>query len=105
MLEEYNYDIVYKPGIKNTNADLLSRITMTRISTVAENSSDYTKEERRKFCRNFMKSMVGHLGTNRTFERIKLYSSWPSMEQEIEDYIKHSDICQNKITQHKNKLP
>ena len=28
-----------------------------------------------------------------TFERIKLYTSWPGMKQEIEDYIKHCDIC------------
>jgi transposase InsO family protein len=36
---------------------------------------------------------------------IKLYTSWPGMKQEIEDYIKHCDICQNKITQKKTKLP
>ena len=43
---------------------------------------------------------------NRTFERIKLYTSWPGMKQEIEDYIKYCDICQkNKITQRKTKLP
>ena len=42
---------------------------------------------------------------NRTFERIKLYTSWPGMKQEI-DHIKHCDICQkNKITQKKTKLP
>ena len=48
----------------------------------------------------------GHLGMNRTFDRIKLYTFWPGMKQEIEDYIKHCDICQkNKITQRKTKLP
>lgn len=26
QLEEYNYDIVYKPGVMNTNSDALSRI-------------------------------------------------------------------------------
>ena len=43
---------------------------------------------------------------NRTFDRIKLYTSWPGMKQEIEDYIRQYDISQkNKITQRKTKLP
>ena len=43
---------------------------------------------------------------NRTFDRIKLYTSWPGMKQEIENYVKHCEICQkNKITQKKTKLP
>ena len=43
---------------------------------------------------------------NRTYERIRLYTSWPGMKQEIEDYIRQCDVCQkNKITQRKTKLP
>ena len=43
---------------------------------------------------------------NRTLDRIKLYTSWPGMKQEIEDYIRQYDVCQkNKITQRKTKLP
>jgi len=43
---------------------------------------------------------------NRTFEMIKLYSSWPGVKQEIEDNIKYCNICQkNKITQIKTFLP
>ena len=43
---------------------------------------------------------------NRTYERIRLYTSWPGMKQEIEDYIRQRDVCQkNKITQRKTKLP
>ena len=46
-LEEYDYDVVHKPGVRNTNVDALSRITMTRMRTVAENSSEPTKEDRK----------------------------------------------------------
>jgi len=61
--------------MRNTNADALSRITMTRISPVAENSSKITKEERRKILQEFHEQPTGgHLGMNRTFERIKLYT-------------------------------
>jgi hypothetical protein len=42
---------------------------------------------------------------NRTFERIKLYTSWPGMKQEIVNYVKHCETCQkNKISQRKTKL-
>ena len=43
---------------------------------------------------------------NRTFKRIKLFTSWPGMKQEIENYVKHCETCQkNKIPQRKTKLP
>jgi hypothetical protein len=48
----------------------------------------------------------GHLGMNRTYERIKLFVSWPGMKREIKDYVKRCKICQkNKITQNKTKMP
>jgi len=47
----------------------------------------------------------GHLGMNRTFDRLKQYISWPGMKKEIEDYVRQCEICQNKITQNKTKLP
>ena len=93
--------------MRNTNADALSRITMTRISPVAKNSSELTKEEIRKFLQEFHEQPIGgHLVMNRTFERMKLYTSSPGKKYEIVNYIKHCDICQkNKITQRKTKLP
>jgi len=33
-LEKYNYNIAYKPGVKNTNGDALSRINMPEVKTV-----------------------------------------------------------------------
>ena len=43
---------------------------------------------------------------NRTYDRLKLFTSWPGMKQELEEYIKRCDICQrNEITQNKTKLP
>jgi hypothetical protein len=35
----------------------------------------------------------GHLGMNRTFDRTKLYTSWPGMKQEVENYVQHCEIC------------
>ena len=42
---------------------------------------------------------------NKTYERMKLFTTWPGMKQEIENCIKKCEICQkNKITQHKVKM-
>ena len=49
---------------------------------------------------------TGHLSINKTYERIKLFTTWTGMKQEIENYIKKCEICQtNKITQHEVKMP
>jgi hypothetical protein len=74
-LEEYNYDVVYKPGVKNTNADVLSRINMPEVNTVTEVSSRPTEEEKGKILQEFHQLLKGgHLGMNRTFKRIKLFT-------------------------------
>jgi hypothetical protein len=105
-LEEYDYEIVYKPGVRNTNADALSRINIPEVNTITESSSVPTEEEKGKILEEFHQlPRGGHLGMNRTFERIKLFTSWPGMKQEIENYVKHCETCQkNKITQRKTKL-
>ena len=107
-LEEYDYEVVYKPGARNTNADALSRINMAKVNLASEISNSVpTEEEKIKILQEFHQQPTGgHLGMNRTFDRIKLYTSWPGMKQEIENYVKHCEICQkNKITQKKTKLP
>jgi hypothetical protein len=106
-LEEYDYDIVYKPGVRNTNAGALSRINMPEVNTATKVSSEPTEEEKGKILREFHQSPTGgHLGMNRTFERIKSYTSWPGMKRETENYVRHSETCQqNKITRRKTKLP
>jgi hypothetical protein len=93
-LKEYEYNIVYKRGSSNTNADALSRIHVTEAMP--------TEQEKFKiFQEMHMNPAGGHLGMNKTYERMKLFTTWPGMKQEIEDYIKKCEICQkNKITQH-----
>ena len=53
-LEEYDYDVIYKPGTKNTIADALSGINMTKVKPITEISSALRGRKRGKFCRNFI---------------------------------------------------
>jgi len=94
-LEEYDYQIIYKPGVRNTNADALSRITMARVNHVEKNNSEIPNEERKKILQEFHEQPIGgHLGMKRTIDRIKLYTTWWGMKQDIEDYIRKCEVCQ-----------
>jgi hypothetical protein len=107
-LEEYDYEVIYKKGSENKNADALSRIHVT--APISENEQDKPKlsqEDRAKILKEMHENPTGgHLGMNRTYERIKIFVTWPGMKQEIEDYVRCCEICQkNKITQNKTKMP
>jgi hypothetical protein len=106
-LKEYDYEITYKPGTRITNADALNRIDTKEVKTVNETSSVPTDEKKINLLQEFHQQPIGgHLGMNRTLDRIKRNTSWPGMKQEFENYVKHRETCQkNKITQRKTKLP
>ena len=97
LLEEYQYEVEYKAGKRNTNADALSRDP----NLCALITSDELTEDRKLAIIKEMHDcpIGGHNGINRTMERIKLYLQWPQMKQDIENYIRNCDICQkNKAT-------
>jgi hypothetical protein len=69
LLEEYEFEIKYKPGRQNTNADSLSRYpdcTLEQIELTEEHKLQILKE-------THSDSVGGHQGISRTLERIKLY--------------------------------
>lgn len=95
-LEEYDYEIVYKRGSLNTNADALSRINML----VKEDGKKQILYE----CHDA--PLGGHRGMNKTYKAIKARFSWPNMKQEIEEYVKKCKSCQvNKLLGPKTKVP
>jgi len=102
---EYEYEVKYK-GSSNTNADALSRIHVTEDFTDRRDvKTEPTEEKLALFREMHDRPLGGHLGMNRTY-KMKIFTSWPGMKQELEEYIKRCDICQrNKITQNKTKLP
>ena len=90
MLEEYDFEIKYKPGKQNGNADSLSRYPVLSIET-----ESLTHEKKFKIIKEMHSDPIGgHQGINRTIERIKLYTTWPNIVEDVTKYIKTSETCQ-----------
>jgi hypothetical protein len=104
-LEEYDYEIVYKPGVQNSNADALSRIG----SLVKEEEKPDTISPtlKLKILQEHHDSVLGgHRGMNKTYEAIKVHYHWPNMKGEIEEYVRKCEKCQvNKLLRPQNKAP
>jgi hypothetical protein len=108
QLEEYDYNVIYKKGTENSNADALSRIhVIAGNSENKQGNPELSEEDKLRILKEMHEHPLGgHLGMNRTYERVKQHVFWPKMKQEIENYIKHCEVCQkNKITQNKTKMP
>lgn len=97
LLEEYEYEVHYKAGKQNCNADALSRDPNLCALITPEELTETRKQAIIK--EMHLCPIGGHQGINRTLERVKLYVQWPLMKQEIENYIRSCDTCQrNKNT-------
>jgi len=59
-----------------------------------------SKEKQRKVLKEMHKFPIGgHQVVQRTYDRLKLYVTWPGMFQDVEDYIRKCEVCQkNKLT-------
>jgi lipid A disaccharide synthetase len=93
QLEEYDCEIIYKPGAQNVNAEVASRINVI----MGEECNPETINEKMKaeiLRENHDSILEGHQGVNGTCEAIKEKYSWPNMKQEIEDYVKKCEKCQ-----------
>lgn len=65
QLEEFEYEVVYKPGTQNTNSDALSRIGITTVTEEPEVSKEYQtyieEKERRLIVSKNVKEITGDL--------------------------------------------
>ena len=88
-LEEYEYEVVYKKGSSKTTAIALSRMHVAEGCTDShDDKSGLTKEEKQAMFHKMPdKTIGGHLGMNRTYDRMKLFTTWPGTKQELEKYI------------------
>ncbi|PNF43689.1 hypothetical protein B7P43_G14967 [Cryptotermes secundus] len=104
LLEEYDYQIEYRAGQRNCNADSLSPYPVQCLNV---NLEEITEERKQKIIAEMHNCPIGgHQGIRKTIERIKLYISWPSLEQYVIQYIRNCITCQlNKETRPNVKLP
>jgi hypothetical protein len=105
QLEEYDYEIVYKPGKQNANADALSRIsTLEREDCTLGKVDDDLKTK--ILHENHVSALGGHRGMNKTYEAIRRHYQWPNMNGEVEEDVKSCVKCQmNKTLRPKGKAP
>ena len=93
QLAEYDYEVVYKPGVQNSNANALSRIgTLAKESCEIDEIDTDTKAKILQ--KNHDSILGGHRGMNKTYEAIKRYYQWPNMKREVEEYVKKCAKCQ-----------
>jgi hypothetical protein len=104
-LEEFDYEIVYKKGTQNTNADALSRIG--RLSKENTCKVKIDGDSKKKILYEFHDAPVGgHRGMNGTYRAIKSLYNWPNMRRDIEVYVKQCKSCQvNKTLKPKKRVP
>jgi hypothetical protein len=104
LLEEYEYEVQYRAGERNCNADSLSRYPIQCLNINIEELTEKRKQDIITEMHNC--PVGGHQGIQRTTERIKLYISWPGLDQDVAQYVKHCKVCQlNKETHQPIKLP
>ena len=87
QLAEYDYEIVYKSGTQNTNADALSRIGS--VGALQEQEEIPNDKMRKQILYEFHDSPIGgHRGMNKTYCTISSQYTWPRMRHEVEDYVR-----------------
>jgi len=105
QLEEYDYEIVYKPGGQNTNADALSRINALQKEDSEPGEVDADMKAK-IFQESHDSILGGHRGMNKTYEAIRRHYQWPNMRREVEEYVKRCTKCQlNKALRPRGKAP
>ena len=103
QLEEFDYEIEYKKGSLNTNADALNRVNS--VVTEKESGIELDEESNKQIFYEFHDAPVGgHRCMNRTLRSIKARYTSPNMRQVVEKYVKQCNRCQvNKMLETRRK--
>lgn len=96
-LADYDFEIKYKKGTLNANADALSRMFPVQL--------DESVQE--QLIREHHESAIGgHRCVDTTVDRIKQAGYvWPKMKKDVEEIVKKCESCQKMKNSRKAKLP
>jgi hypothetical protein len=106
-LEEYDYEIIYKKGALNTNANALSRVNEITAEKETPLPPEISEELKKQILYEYHDAPLGgHRGMNRTIDAIKGKYSWKNMKREIEVYVRKCKSCQtNKTLGSQKRVP
>ena len=94
QLEEYDYEVVYKPGVQNSNAD-----TLSRIGALAKEGGEFDETvpgmKVKILQENHDSILSGHRGMNKTYKAIKRYYQWLNMKKRSRRICK--EMCKMSI--------
>ena len=106
LLEEFNYTIEYKAGKRNVNADALSRNPVVLTTMIA------SKEKQQKILQEMHECPIGgHQGVQRTYDRLKLYVTWPGMYHNVQimlqiaKFVRRTNLQFHILEPHLKKKP
>ncbi|KAJ9582111.1 hypothetical protein L9F63_003567, partial [Diploptera punctata] len=86
QLSEFEFEIHYRAGKRHVNADSLSRHP---VECCTLDNTHLTEDRKKEIIKEFHSCPIGgHLGINKTTDRIKLYITWPGVEKETEKKMK-----------------
>lgn len=118
-LEEYDYEITYKAGKMNVNADALSRVQISKIEGEEKYERDKNQlklklhrdetgeyrhlitddQEKRQLLKEYHDNPLGgHQGHHRTLNALKLKYCWPNMKRDVIEYINTCKSCNERKT-------
>lgn len=111
LLEEYEYEVVHKPGKQNTNADALSRINVvTRAQTRTETDASGqwvsgngvitpADNEISSILQEYHNTPIaGHPGVKRMYAKLQQKYHWTGMKSDVEKFVATCEECQlNKL--------
>jgi hypothetical protein len=93
QLAEYYFEVIYKPGKQNCNADALSRVNV--LERESTDPHEISADMKAKILRESHDSVLGgHRGMNKTNAAIREHYNWPNMRGEVEEYVKRCPKCQ-----------